>query len=201
MKVLTDAINESVMLEIAESLADVLASTELSLEQNLHPASDKGIIIYLQGDLGAGKTTFSRGFIRSLGHEGAVKSPTFTLVEPYEKGLRSDKCVYHFDLYRLEDPEELEYLGIRDYFHKNAIGLIEWPSKGQSLIPLPDINVEIETRIFEWEPTYERQHCEPQQSLKGRRLYWQATSDRGAKILTLWKHHMLSIQSRFIVSE
>lgn len=101
----------------------------------------KGVTVFLQGNLGMGKTTLSRGVIRGMGHEGAVKSPTYTIVEPYE---HLEPVVYHFDLYRLGDPEELEYLGIRDYFGKAGLCLIEWAERGEGVLPVPDLRLKLE---------------------------------------------------------
>jgi tRNA threonylcarbamoyladenosine biosynthesis protein TsaE len=118
--------------------ADMVAFGE-RIGRSLH-AQSAFQCVFLNGDLGAGKTTLSRGILRAFGHTGAVKSPTYTLVEIYEL---ADRRVYHFDLYRLGDPEELEYMGIRDYFSDGSICLMEWPERGQGILPTPNLLLDI----------------------------------------------------------
>lgn len=100
-------------------------------------------LITLSGDLGTGKTTIARGVLRGLGHQGRVKSPTYTLVEPYECG---DKSIYHFDFYRIQDPLELELVGIPELLTLPAIRLVEWPSFAGQFLPRADIAVQIEVQ-------------------------------------------------------
>ena len=95
-----------------------------------------GLIIFLNGNLGAGKTTLARGILRGLGHEGKVKSPTYNLVELYKI---SRLYFYHFDFYRFTDPIEWEEAGFREYFNENSICLVEWPEKAEKLLPIADI--------------------------------------------------------------
>jgi tRNA threonylcarbamoyladenosine biosynthesis protein TsaE len=134
----------------------------VSLGGRVAAACEPGLVVFLQGGLGMGKTTFSRGFIQRLGHTGAVKSPTYTLVEPYQLG---ELQIYHFDLYRLGDPEELEFMGIRDYFGDMSVCLGEWPERGLGALPSADLVINIT------------------QEGRGRRVLLGADSEQGKRVL------------------
>lgn len=121
---------------LAKNSLQTLETADLLVKNYL--INNNNIIIYLIGDLGAGKTTFVRGIVASLGFNGSVKSPTYTIVESY---LNLTKPVYHFDLYRLESAAELEIIGIRDYLGANTICCFEWPDKGEGHIPEPNFTV------------------------------------------------------------
>ena len=144
-------------------LLERFVATESDMEQlgaALAPHLHAGLVLHLHGHLGAGKTTLVRGVLRGLGYSGAVKSPTYTLVEPYELGgktaafppelpssMKVDALtVYHFDLFRLNDPEELEFLGVRDYLEGKGLCLVEWAERGAGLLPPPDIDIAIEQK-------------------------------------------------------
>lgn len=165
--------DEAATLALGQRVAQLLPPV-------LHALEGRALCINLEGDLGAGKTTLTRGLLRSLGFAGTVKSPTYTLVESYqlrqsapdgatdsvplpeqaedwsqgERELFARELpalnalgkieIYHFDLYRLQDPEELELMGIRDYFAQQALCLIEWPDRGQGILPDPDIVITLE---------------------------------------------------------
>ena len=116
--------DEGTMLRFGKKLAEVLVKQP----------KDNAIVLYFNGELGAGKTTLTRGMVQGLGYQG-------NLVEEYSI---AEKMVYHFDLYRLADPEELEFMGIRDYFSQNCICLIEWAEKGEGILPEADLLVNID---------------------------------------------------------
>jgi len=145
--------NEEALLAFAARLAQTW----------LKQAGSQGLVIWLRGDLGAGKTTFARGFLRGLGYQGVVKSPTYTLVEPYEPA--PGRFCYHFDLYRLADAEELEFTGARDYFDADSVSLIEWPEKAAACLPVADLD------------------CSLVLQNRGREITLQAGTDRGQTLL------------------
>ena len=125
MRIEKEIFGEEAMENLGEIFSSVLKS---------------GAVVYLQGDLGMGKTTLVRGVLRGLGYQGPVKSPTYTIVEPYEI---ANVEAFHFDLYRVADAEELEFMGIRDYFSDTSLCLIEWAEMGRGVLPEADLVVSL----------------------------------------------------------
>lgn len=138
-------------------------SQQIAFAKRVAKYLKSSFVMLLKGDLGAGKTTFARGFIQASGFDGVVKSPTYTLVEPYPINL--DRMCYHFDLYRLAEPEELEFIGARDYFNEQDVCLVEWPEKAEGYLPEAD-----------WICTFE--HLD-----HGRNLTVNALSDKGKSLM------------------
>lgn len=130
-------------------LADEAAT--LACGTRMVPLLARGGLVCLEGELGAGKTTLCRGVLRALGHRGRVKSPTFTLVEPYDAG---GLHIFHIDLYRVADAAELEYIGLDDCFSKDSLTLVEWPENGAGWLPDHDLWLRIErsaqARTLSW---------------------------------------------------
>jgi len=168
--------------EIRLILKDELASQQIG---KICAAKVSRGIVFLRGELGGCKTCFSQSFIRAAGFEGRVKSPTYTLVEPYEL---ADRNIYHFDLYRLQDEEELLFLGCDEYFEaaiSNSLDsgapslcLVEWPEKAEGILPLSDIELRIEHE---------------ESSTLGRQAYLSAKSHRGENILSAMQVELESI--------
>ena len=136
---------------------------QAALAKKVASQLDSSFLMLLKGDLGAGKTTFARAFIQASGFDGVVKSPTYTLVEPYP--ISHHRMCYHFDLYRLADPEELEFTGARDYFNDTDVCLVEWPEKAEGYLPIAD-----------WV-------CEFSYLDQGRGLLVKALTDKGKKLM------------------
>ena len=180
-------------MELSASLDDEEATVALG-RCFAKAAAQQGLCVYLVGDLGAGKTTLCRGIIQAYGHWGAVKSPTYTLVEPYELAIQAldstsvstadqIQLVYHFDLYRLSDPGELEFLGLDDYFSRQALCLIEWPKQGKGFIPSSDIVFYLQHTVS-FEQKIQQKPQETSGDLDKRFIQVSAFSKAGKQVLT-----------------
>lgn len=167
-------INDSMPSALRISFKLLNEEETLQLGRTLATVCSGGAVIYLQGTLGMGKTTLSRGLLLGLGYDGKVKSPTYTIVEPYEW---DELNVYHFDLYRLDDPEELELMGARDYFSDASLCLVEWPERGEGWIPGADLDI-----------CFER-------AGNGRQLWLSACTEKGREMLLALQKQPLPFSS------
>lgn len=125
-----------IVREIA--LADAEATEALA--RSFTPILRDGGLVTLSGDLGTGKTTFVRALLHAMGHDGAVRSPTYAIIEPYRIG---DLDVFHLDLYRIAEPDELEFLGLREWLRPDNLVLIEWPERAGDALPAGDLHVRL----------------------------------------------------------
>lgn len=143
----------------------------VNLGEVFSSALKAGGVVHLDGDLGMGKTTLVRGVLRGLGYQGPVKSPTYTIVEPYEL---PNLDAYHFDLYRVGDAEELEFMGIRDYFTDDALCLIEWAEMGRGALPAADLVISLSL------------------IRQGRHVVLEAQTEKGEEVLTILREVITS---------
>lgn len=186
MALIYPLMDEAATIAFGQSVAQAIAAqtngSPSKVANGVDTSLDKALCIYLLGDLGAGKTTLSRGIVTAFGHKGAVKSPTYTLVEPYEAIANTVSVkinnVYHFDLYRLADPAELEFLGLDEYFSASSLCLIEWPSRGEGFIPAADIQLTLEDRLFD-----RNDGVDQQAETIGRQISCEAFSEFGLAVL------------------
>lgn len=147
---------ETTVIDLPDETATLALGARLARLSVVHGC------IFLRGELGAGKTTLVRGFLQALGHRGPVKSPTYTLIEPYHLGNRA---VFHLDIYRLSSPEELDYLGIRDLMVDDNILLIEWPERAAGILGKPDLQIDLEYKGTARYATLSSPHTEVMQSI------------------------------------
>lgn len=159
--------SNDITLASKESILDDEAAT-LACGARFAKVVQSGLVVYLHGDLGAGKTTFVRGVLHGLGYVGKVKSPTYTLVESYPVLIKNvfNYTFYHFDLYRFIDENEWEAAGFRDYFNPQSVCMIEWPEKAEHVLPIPDVHIQLS--LFN----------------TGRKIQFSAASPLGVKCLT-----------------
>lgn len=128
------------MSSAGATLAGLDEDALVALARRLAPSVREGGVIHLRGELGAGKTTFARALLQALGVGERVKSPTYSLIESYEAGGID---IHHLDLYRIADPEELEWLGLDGLWRPGALVLVEWPQRGGALLPAADLELEL----------------------------------------------------------